>query len=312
MLQAVQRPDKQLVNFTYDALGRRLTKTYKDKTTHFIWDRNTPLHEWVSDASDSQLNVDKEGRFKVELPNEKSGLITWIFDEGTFKPAAKILGDQTFSIITDYLGTPVEMYDADGQEIWAAEYDIFGKIRKLDIGSLSDCPFRYQGQYDDVETGLYYNRFRYYDHKIGGYISQDPIGLEGGMPNMYAYVHNLNSLIDPFGLSGYVTATLALSDGTQFIAKSKRAILSGELADIVDAVKKDLNLRGLLREFHGNCGEIRAIRKALDAGFSLDDLKGAKMLAVITDTGEIKKACDCCSAVLDKLGIEEVTCLSCP
>jgi RHS family protein len=44
---------------------------------------------------------------------------------------------------------------------------------------LNDCPFRYQGQYEDSETGLYYNRFRYYDPSTGAYISQDPIGLAG-------------------------------------------------------------------------------------------------------------------------------------
>jgi RHS repeat-associated protein len=61
-------------------------------------------------------------------------------------------------------------------------------------------PLRYQGQYEDAETGLCYNRFRYYDSAIGGYISQDPIGLEGNNPNFYAYVSDPNIEIDPFGL----------------------------------------------------------------------------------------------------------------
>jgi len=66
------------------------------------------------------------------------------------------------------------------------------------------CNFLYQGQYHDRDIGdgsLVYNRFRYYDIDIGTYISQDPIGLAGGMPNMYSYVHDLNSFSDPFGLS---------------------------------------------------------------------------------------------------------------
>jgi RHS repeat-associated protein len=62
------------------------------------------------------------------------------------------------------------------------------------------CPFRYQGQYEDAETGLYYNRFRYYDPSIGCYLSQDPIGLEGGI-KLYNYVHDLNSWLDLFGLN---------------------------------------------------------------------------------------------------------------
>ncbi|WP_262509478.1 RHS repeat-associated core domain-containing protein [Tenacibaculum mesophilum] len=56
--------------------------------------------------------------------------------------------------------------------------------------------FRYQGQYKDVETGLYYNRFRYYSPESGAYISQDPIGLLGNNPNMYAYISDSNSWVD--------------------------------------------------------------------------------------------------------------------
>ena len=56
---------------------------------------------------------------------------------------------------------------------------IYGKFRTFAGRSLNDCPFRYQGQYEDSETGLYYNRFRYYDPSTGAYISQDPIGLAG-------------------------------------------------------------------------------------------------------------------------------------
>ncbi|MFV0505979.1 MAG: RHS repeat-associated core domain-containing protein [Bacteroidales bacterium] len=63
-------------------------------------------------------------------------------------------------------------------------------------------PFLYQGQYFDEETGLAYNRFRYYNPAEGAYISQDPIGLAGGMPNLYAYVGDSNYWIDPWGLTG--------------------------------------------------------------------------------------------------------------
>jgi RHS repeat-associated protein len=59
--------------------------------------------------------------------------------------------------------------------------------------------FRQLGQYEDVKTGLYYNRFRYYDSNIGTYISKDPIGLKGGS-RLYEYVNDSNIEIDPFGL----------------------------------------------------------------------------------------------------------------
>ena len=54
-------------------------------------------------------------------------------------------------------------------------------------------PFRYQGQYEDIETGLYYNRFRYYSPESGTYISQDPIRLAGGLA-FYGYVMDCNGL----------------------------------------------------------------------------------------------------------------------
>ncbi|WP_128331444.1 RHS repeat-associated core domain-containing protein [Apibacter sp. HY039] len=51
-----------------------------------------------------------------------------------------------------------------------------------------------------METGLYYNRFRYYSPQKGSYISKDPIGLAGNNPNLYAYTHDSNTMVDPFGL----------------------------------------------------------------------------------------------------------------
>ncbi|WMJ75636.1 RHS repeat-associated core domain-containing protein [Cytophagaceae bacterium ABcell3] len=56
-------------------------------------------------------------------------------------------------------------------------------------------------QYHDVETGLYYNRFRYYAPDEAMYVSQDPIRLEGGNPTIYGYVKDSNFVLDTSGLS---------------------------------------------------------------------------------------------------------------
>ena len=69
---------------------------------------------------------------------EEADVTTWLFDEGTFCPAAKLVGDKAYSIITDYLGTPAEMYDAEGIKTWQAEFDIYGKIRTFAGRSLND------------------------------------------------------------------------------------------------------------------------------------------------------------------------------
>ena len=82
--------------------------------------------------------------------------------------------------------------------------DIYGRVR-IEQGEVGLVPFLYQGQYLDTETGLAYNRFRYYSAEIGAYISQDPIRLEAGLTNLYAYVHDVNAWVDPWGLkSDYI------------------------------------------------------------------------------------------------------------
>jgi RHS repeat-associated protein len=65
-------------------------------------------------------------------------------------------------------------------------------------GVISPQPLRMQGQYEDVETGLYYNTFRYYDPDIGRFISEDPIGLGGGL-NLYQFAPNADRWVDPWG-----------------------------------------------------------------------------------------------------------------
>ncbi|EDU0978174.1 RHS repeat-associated core domain-containing protein, partial [Salmonella enterica subsp. enterica serovar Anderlecht] len=61
-------------------------------------------------------------------------------------------------------------------------------------------PVGMQGQHYDEESGLCYNRYRYYDPETGRYITQDPIGLKGGW-NLYTYPLNSVEYIDPLGLS---------------------------------------------------------------------------------------------------------------
>ncbi|MFC4746552.1 RHS repeat domain-containing protein [Flavobacterium branchiicola] len=137
-----------------------------------------------------------------DKPEPIENLITWVYESGSFVPSAKIVGDEKFSIINDYIGRPIQSYDGKGNLIWETDYDIYGGLRDLK-GDRNFIPFRQLGQYEDIETGLYYNRFRYYNVDSGGYISQDPIGVFGGNA-FYAYVHNTNSWVDIFGLSELV------------------------------------------------------------------------------------------------------------
>ncbi|WP_304363292.1 RHS repeat-associated core domain-containing protein [Porphyromonas macacae] len=211
MLKSVKRPDGEVVSFEYDPLGRRISKRYKGTTTRWIWDGNVPLHEWT----------DEEKREGAGDEN----LITWLFEEGSFVPTAKIVGNKAYSIITDYLGTPTHAFDSKGDKIWERELDIYGKTRE---GDSSFIPFLYQGQYFDAETGLCYNRFRYYSPDTGSYISQDPIGLAGNNPNIYAYVSDTNNRIDLFALDE-LYALVARKDGWYPVFEYGKKNLVGEM-----------------------------------------------------------------------------------
>ncbi|WP_178106705.1 RHS repeat-associated core domain-containing protein [Pseudomonas mangiferae] len=122
---------------------------------------------------------------------------------------------------TDHLGTPRELTDGGGRIVWSATYKAWGNayvehpaqpVRRvvgntqLETWEATSEPvqqnLRFQGQYFDGETGLHYNRFRYYDPDIGRFVSQDPIGLLGG-DNSYQYAPNPIGWIDPLGLNRF-------------------------------------------------------------------------------------------------------------
>jgi RHS repeat-associated protein len=129
----------------------------------------------------------------------RGDLITWIFEPESFAPIAKLSGNDQHSIITDHLGTPTAMLDQSGNTLWSADISIYGELRNL-VGERQACPFRWPGQYEDAETGLYYNRFRYYDPSIAHFLSPDPIGPEGG-PRLFGYPGDPLGWVDPLGLA---------------------------------------------------------------------------------------------------------------
>jgi RHS repeat-associated protein len=204
MLKKVVRPDGKEAGFTYDALGRRVSKCFSGTITRWVWDGNVPLHEWTYNETDKPKAVVNEWgdiKYDKQEPYAKDTAITWIFEEDSFVPAAKIEKGNIYSIISDHLGTPQIMFDAAGNKVWEGVLDIYGRLRTLQ-GNKNAVPFRYQGQYEDAETGLYYNRFRYYTPEEGVYLTQDPIGLLGGT-RLYGYVKDTNGWVDPMGLTPF-------------------------------------------------------------------------------------------------------------
>ena len=120
----------------------------------------------------------------------------------SFTPVAKVTDGERYTIVHDYLGTPTQAYDSEGNLVWEMLLDVSGGGMES-RGDRSLVPFRYQGQYEDSETGLYYNRFRYYSPQMGMYISSDPIGLARNTPTLYGYAGDINTWIDVWGLDPY-------------------------------------------------------------------------------------------------------------
>ena len=99
----------------------------------------------------------------------------------------------------DHLGTPLALTDQNQQIVWAARLDPWGSLQEEFNPHDIDQAIRLPGQHHDKDTGLYYNRHRYYDPHIGSYVNQDPIGLMGGS-NKFAYPTSPTSGTDPLGL----------------------------------------------------------------------------------------------------------------
>ena len=208
MLGSVTRPDGKIVTFKYDALGRRIEKTFNGRVHRYLWDGDVILHEWeYAETERPQPIVAENGDVSFDRPEPTDNLVTWVYDTDGYVPTAKLVNGKRYGIVSDYIGRPVQAYDEHGTLVWQADYDIYGNLFNL-RGDRKLVPFRQLGQYEDEETGLYYNRFRYYDPSTGGYISQDPIRLEGNNPTLYGYVEDGNSTVDVYGLSGLVDRLL--------------------------------------------------------------------------------------------------------
>ncbi|MFD4181979.1 putative T7SS-secreted protein, partial [Rhodococcus sp. NPDC058514] len=183
-LVGVTTPDGQRWRYTYDALGRRTTKARIDgegvveELTRYAWDGTQLVEQTHGDA-----------------------VTRWTYAPGSFTPLTQTSsqGDvdaEFYAIVTDLVGTPVELIDPDSAEVLGlAAADLWGRTSWDGVST----PLRFPGQYHDDETGLHYNLHRYYDPSTARYVTQDPLGLAPAA-NPSAYPHNPTGWIDPLGL----------------------------------------------------------------------------------------------------------------
>jgi len=167
--------DGQTIDYKYDPLGRRIEKQDTFGTTRYLW-------------ADDQLTQEIRNNIKK----------TYVYEPQSFKPVALIQDGEVYHYHLDHLGTPRELINQQGEIVWKVRYKTYGNVAVKEHEEIENN-LRFQGQYFDEETGLHYNRHRYYNPSTGQFISQDPIGLLGGVNN-YQYAPNPLGWIDPFGL----------------------------------------------------------------------------------------------------------------
>ncbi|MBI5641509.1 MAG: hypothetical protein HZA17_13900 [Nitrospirae bacterium] len=165
-------------SFKYDPLGRRIEKTINGRTIKYLYDGLDIVQEMENNA----VTVNY--------------LRTMNIDE----PLARLEANGTVRYYqTDALGSIIALTDTNGAVRTTYAYDPFGNTT---VGvEASDNPFQYTGRENDG-TGPYYYRARYYNQELQRFISEDPIGFDGGSINLYEYVKNRpTKLRDPLGLS---------------------------------------------------------------------------------------------------------------
>ena len=143
------------------------------------------------------MEKDELGRIRYDKPEPYTNLITWVYDGGSYTPVAKLTEEGCYTIVQDYLDTPIQALGSKGEVIWDCILDIYGDVREL-RGERNFIPFRFQVMYFDEEPEFCYVRHRYYSCDTGTFNSQDSIVLKGGM-QLYAYVHDVNSCVDTMG-----------------------------------------------------------------------------------------------------------------
>jgi len=182
-----------VVTFAYDALGRRIWKRCGQRAVRYLWlgekllSEMTYEHDNLITQQDYLYITPRDFNLQALLSPQATQTPKRHFSIHAYVPLATRINGQVYYYHTDHLGTPRRLTDAQGQVVWAADYSAFGqafiKVQKV-VNHL-----RLPGQYYDSETGLHYNRFRYYVPLLGRYISRDPIGYVGGL-NLYAYGQN--------------------------------------------------------------------------------------------------------------------------
>jgi RHS repeat-associated protein len=179
-LKQVTLPNGNTVAYKYDALGRRVQRAPSvGVSTNFVYDGSEVIKDLNSDGS------------AVDYVNGPG------IDNKLRLTDSRLSGPLYF--LQDHLGSTTGLTNSVGAVVSQTSYDSFGNPSS----GVSLTRYGYTGREFDSETGLYYYRARWYDPKLGRFISEDPIGFAGRDVNTYRYAQN--SPLNLFDLSGEAT-----------------------------------------------------------------------------------------------------------
>ena len=185
----LEENSQTLGEYTYNALGQRVTKTVEGETTVFLYDFDGNIIAESQPGGTIMKEYLYAGQVRMAMVDTTTGTL--------------------YYYANNHLGAPILMTDASGMVAWEAEYRPFGEA---DVNPHSEIEnnFRLPGQYYDQESNLHYNYFRYYQTQTGRYIRPDPIGLNANI-NLLTYVENNPvNFIDPYGLWDLISSSQAL------------------------------------------------------------------------------------------------------
>ncbi|PHM34690.1 RHS repeat-associated core domain-containing protein [Xenorhabdus szentirmaii] len=324
-LIGVQTPGGQHWDYRYDAFGRRTEKVCEQagSRTTYLWDGDVPAeireyrHNRLYNIShlvfDGWQLLAQQVQFFTLNPDNRQELI-----------AGEI---QTQYAVCAPTGEPLALFDTAGHRVWRQPPQSLYGLRLGALGENAELNpgLMFAGQWLDEESGLVYNRFRYYSPVAGQYLTPDPIGLHGGL-NPYSYVKNPTSWVDPLGLSSLNAFELAQRKAreTRELCKANgirrptattvvKNVRTGDVfygfsgtkpQNISARLGVEMPLKSLEPWSVNNCGEIDAVNKALKGGSSLHDLE---MATVRTGDGNAFPKCKNCIYTFKRLGIKVLT-----
>ncbi len=243
--------------YRHDASGRRTEKRCDRKKIRFtyLWDGDSiaEIREYRDDKLYSVRHLVFNG---FELISQQFSRV-----RQPHPSVAPQWVTRTNHAVSDLTGRPLMLFNSEGKTVWRpGQTSLWGLALSLpadtgypdprgELDPEADPGLLYAGQWQDAESGLCYNRFRYYEPETGMYLVSDPLGLQGG-EQTYRYVPNPLGYIDPLGLAktSVPAEKISLSD------KARDLFRQGKVREALDVHYEDLvrrKLGGISQEIAG-------------------------------------------------------------